>query len=63
MAMRIYGLYQKDRSVLIFLLAIGLCAITVGCVGVISEHITTFGADKITSGQSFPTTPLRQLIR
>jgi len=48
MAMRIYGLYQKDRSVLIFLLAIALCAITAGCVGVISQYIATFEANKVT---------------
>ena len=58
MTMRIYGLYQKNRSVLIFLLAIALCAITVGCVGVISQHITTFEVDKVTSRQSFSATLL-----
>ncbi|KIM64921.1 hypothetical protein SCLCIDRAFT_1213034 [Scleroderma citrinum Foug A] len=38
MTMRIYGLYQKNRSVLIFLLAIALCAITVGCWAIIFSH-------------------------
>lgn len=37
MGMRIYGLYQKNRSVFIFLLAIGLCAITAGCWAIISS--------------------------
>ena len=63
MGMRIYGLYKKNRSVLIFLLAIAFCVIAVGGVGVISQHITPFETDKVTSGQSFPTTALHPPIR
>ena len=59
--MRIYGLYQKNRTVMFSLLALGLCVITVGCVGT-QNIITSSNADKITSGQSYPTISL-QLIR